>query len=65
MALSHKGVGGHYYIGLALKAVGVLTIVLSLTASGFRSAMSPMPLVPFLVVAGVHWVSWRLYVHNI
>jgi hypothetical protein len=62
MALSHKGVGAHFYIGLALKAIGVLTIVLSLTA--FRSTMSPMPLVPVLVVAGAHWVSWRLYVHN-
>jgi hypothetical protein len=27
-------------------------------------SMFLLPLIPLLMVAGVHWVSWRLYLHN-
>jgi hypothetical protein len=64
MTVPHKGAGTQLYVGLALKLLGILTIMLLLTVSRFRSTVSPMPLIPLFVVAGMHWVSWRLYVHN-
>jgi hypothetical protein len=55
-------ISGAQFSGYILRLLGVMALVL-LVASGCQST-SLMPLIPLLMVAGVHWVSWRLYVHN-
>jgi hypothetical protein len=66
---------GARFSGFVLVALGALTALLVLvnavalarslyTGADATSSLSLLPLIPLLMVAGVHWVSWRLYLHN-